>query len=119
MLTDQVGDAVYIRAAANGFYKVAKADPLVLTKMRVFGVIIQKWNFTSALVQLGGEVRGIYSGLSPRRTYWVGPSSRPVLFSDLPPPAPGEQYFSQVLGMALDVGVLLLSPADNMTALTG
>jgi hypothetical protein len=118
MLTDQVGDSVYIRGQANGYYKVAKADPGNLNKMPVVGVIIRKWDFTSALMQVAGEVRGIYSGLTPGKQYWVGPSSRPIRFADFSP-GPGERYLAQELGQALDVGVLWLLPSHIVTVSAG
>lgn len=113
MLTDQVGDAVYIRGQANGYYKVARADVSLGSKMPAIGVIIQKWDFTSCLIQLWGEVRNIYTGLSPGRTYFIDDVGRPTL----DPPDPtllGGRAYLQVLGVALDVGVLLVKPAENL-----
>lgn len=113
MLTDQVGDAVYIRGQANGYYKVARVDISVGSKMPAIGIVIQKWGFTDALVQLWGEVRGIYSGLSPGRTYFIDDDGRPTLNPPDPATLGGRAYL-QVLGVALDVGVLLVKPAENL-----
>ena len=112
MLTDQVGDAVYIRAAMNGAYKVARADVSTGAKMPAIGIIISKWGFTDALVQLWGEVKGIYTGLSPGRTYFIDASGRPSL---TPPSPTGGRAYLQVIGVALDVGVLLVKPAENLS----
>jgi len=119
MLTDQVGDGVYIRGAANGFYKVAKADPSNLSKMPAIGVIIKKWDYTSALVQLYGEVRGLYTGLFPGKRYFVGLNGRPALPGDFSNPSPGEKWRIQTLGISLDVGVLLLEPSNDLITRVG
>ncbi len=112
MLTDQVGDAVYIRGQANGHYKVARADVGLYVKMPAIGIITQKWGFTDALVQLWGEVKNIYTGLTPGRSYFVDASGRPALT----PPAPtGGRAYLQVIGVALDVGVLLVKPAESLS----
>ena len=116
LLTDQVGDSVYIRAQANGFYKVARANPADSTKMPVIGAIIRKWDFTNALVQLFGEAK-VYTGLTPGKTYWVDRDSRPVLMP--PEPDPGERIYTQVLGVALDVGVLLVTPDPTIIVRVG
>jgi len=119
LLTDQVGDAVYIRGAANGFYKVAKADVLLNTKMPAIGVIIRKWDYTQALVQTFGEVKGLYSGLAPGRRYFVGEDGRPALPESFAGPGPGEKQRIQTLGVSLDVGVLLVEPSRDMVVRVG
>jgi hypothetical protein len=118
MLTDQVGDGVYIRGAANGFYKVARADPQNLVKMPVLGVIVKKWDYTSALVQTFGEVKNIYVGLEPGKQYVVGADSRPARFMSLSPPS-GVSYLTQPLGQAIDTGVLFLRPSQITTVKMG
>ena len=117
MLTDQVGDAVYIRSQANGFYKVARCDPKVTTKMPAIGLIVAKWNFTQCLVQIWGEVRGLFTGLLPRRTYTVSADGRPKFPCD--GPDLGGTFLHQNLGVALDVGVLLLNPSVDLTRRIG
>ena len=112
MLTDQVGDAVYIRSAMNGVYKVARADVGLYSKMPAIGVITKKWGFTEALVQLWGEVAGIYTGLTPGRTYFIDSAGKPTLVPPDPALTGGRAYL-QVIGVALDVGVLLVKPAEN------
>jgi len=111
MLTDQIGDCVYVRGPMNGSYKVARADPLAITKMPAVGVIIAKWGYTDCLVRMSGEAKVIYSGLQPGRSYVVGVSGRPVLLSSITL-APGQELFIQVLGTALDSGVLHVQPAS-------
>jgi hypothetical protein len=116
MLTDQVGDAVYIRGAANGFYKVARVDVSTVTKMPAIGVIIRKWGSTDALVQFYGELNGIYSGLDPGKRYFIDTSGKPALV----PPDPvstGGRAYTQIIGVALDVEVLYVNPAENFVVL--
>ena len=116
MLTDQVGDAVYIRGAANGYYKVARVDVSLVTKMPAVGVIIRKWGFTNALVQFFGELKGVYSGLTPGKRYFIDSSGRPALI----PPDPasiGGRAYTQIIGVALDIEVLFVKPAENFIVL--
>jgi hypothetical protein len=119
MLTDQVGDSVFIRGAMNGFYKVARTDPKYLTKMPAIGIIIRKWDYTSALVQLYGEIKGLYTGLSPGKRYFVGLDGRPALPEDFEEMDPGERWRIQTLGVSLDVGVLLLEPSNDLITRVG
>ena len=114
MLTDQVGDAVYIRAQANGAYKVAKCDPTTPAKMPAWGVIIQKVGFTSCVVQTEGEVRNIYTGLTPNKPYSVATNGRPIY-----PPQLTSGGMHQNLGVAIDVGVLYIRPADPVRLTAG
>lgn len=117
MLTDQVGDAVYIRGQMNGTYKVARADVTLGVKMPAIGIILQKWGFTDCLVQMWGEVKGIYTGLSPGRVYFVNALGKP----DLVPPSPslGGRAYLQSIGVALDVAVLLINPSDALSVRVG
>jgi hypothetical protein len=101
----------------NGFYKVDKCDPHVNTKMLAFAVIIEKWNFTEALVQTLGEIKNIYTGLIPRERYFVGSDGRPT---NIPPtPALGSTVLVQPIGIALDDEVLQLVPSPTAHRLRG
>lgn len=118
MLTDQVGDAVYIRGDKNGQYKVARAATAGLNKMPAIGIIIKKWDFTQALVQTTGVVAGIYTGLTANQTYWVGETGQ--LSATLPPvDGTTQKAYTQIIGVALDSEVLLLKPAANLTVRSG
>jgi hypothetical protein len=116
MLTDQVGDAVYIRGAANGYYKVARVDVSTVNKMPSIGVIIRKWGFTNALVQFFGELNGVYSGLVPGKRYFLDTSGRPALIPPNPASTGGRAY-TQIIGIALDVEVLFINPEKNFIVL--
>lgn len=117
MLTDQVGDAVYIRGDKNGQYKVAKAAVGSIAKMPAIGIIIKKWDFTQALIQTHGVVEGVYTGLVANQTYWVGSDGKPAAAI---PPHDGttQRAYTQVIGVALDAEVLYLRPAANMIVRT-
>jgi hypothetical protein len=113
MLTDQIGDLVYIRANANGAYKVARANPALRAKMPAVGVIIRKWGYTDCIVQLQGPVLGVYTGLALTTVYTVGDNGRPV---DTPPApaAPGDVRYVQHIGTPLDGAVLDLQPSLHL-----
>lgn len=115
MLTDQIGDLVYIRAQANGYYKVARCDPTNASKMPAWGVIVQKYGFTSCIVQTSGEVRGVYTGLVPNKTYSIASNGKPTY-----PPEflTGGFVMHQNVGIAIDTAVLYLRPMDP-TRLSG
>jgi hypothetical protein len=117
MLTDQIGDVVYIRGDMNGYYKVARVDVTLSSKIPAIGIIVQKWGFTNALVQITGELKGIYTGLTAGKTYFVGTNGRP----NITPPSPsfGGRAYVQPIGVALDQGVLLVRPAENLTIRIG
>jgi hypothetical protein len=117
MLTDQVGDAVYIRANMNGNYKVARVDVTLTAKIPAIGIIVRKWGFTDALVQRTGEIKNVFTGLSAGRPYFVGGDGKP----NLSPPvaAPGGRAYVQPIGVALDATVLLVDPSKNLTILVG
>ncbi len=117
MLTDQLGDAVYIRGNMNGFYKVARVDVANYLKTPAIGIIVRKWGFTNALVQRMGEIEDLYTGLTAGRTYFVGGDGKPNL---LPPaPAPGGRAYVQEIGVALDATVLMVKPAASLIVRIG
>lgn len=121
LVSDAVGDAVYIRAPrTNGRYKVAKCDPTDPAKMPTWGIITQKAaGGTDCVVQYGGPSQGIYTGLTPGRRYFVGLDGRPALPEDFSGPSPGQKHKIQTLGISLDVGVLLLKPSPDYTVRVG
>lgn len=118
LLTDQVGDAVYIRADRNGAFKVAGARTASIAKMPAIGIIIKKWDFTQVLVQTTGVIEDIYSGLIAGKTYWVGENGQ---LSVSVPPLDGttQRAYTQVIGVAMDEAVLLLKPSSNLVVKVG
>ena len=109
LLTDQVGNFVYVRndVDGNGLVRVATCDTTTNDKMPAWGVIIKKWDFTQALVQTSGAVEGIYTGLEYRRVYWVGTDGKPTRPSPDATIGTGKSH-TQAIGVALDANILEL-----------
>lgn len=116
--SDAVGDLVYIAGPKTGpDYTVAKVDPSDFSKFPAVAVIIAKITSTRAVIQFGGEVRGIYTGLTPGRVYWAGSTGTPVLS----PPSPvlsGKMRWQSV-GVAVDSDTLRLEPLKNAVTRVG
>lgn len=113
MLTDQVGDLVAVRTTANGTIKVWRANPAVRSHMPAVGIIVRKWGTTDCIVQLGGPVFNVYSGLVPEVVYMVGDNGRPT--DTLPAPgAPDELRYIQHIGTPLSNTVLSLQPSLHL-----
>jgi len=119
MLTDQVGDMVYVRGAGAGTTLVARANAAQRSKMPAIGSIISKQGFTDCLVQLGGPVLNIYTGLTAGERYFTGLTGRPTIPSDFPDPGPGERYHIQHIGVAFNTDILALGLSTNMTIRVG
>lgn len=114
LATLAVGDLVYISGPKVGLdLTVAKADPYDSAKFPAIAVVIAKITPTRAVVQFEGDVAGVYTGLTPGKIYWLGPTGLP----SLTPPAPGlgETYRVQSLGVALDPTILRLDPQKGAT----
>ena len=118
LATDSVGDCVYVTGdAVGGFYQVAKADPANQLKMPSIGVIIVKKSATECRVQFIGEVHGIYTGLTPRATLFVGSSGT---LSSIPPvPALGGYCFIQAMGTVASSTVVVMLPSLALTKRIG
>lgn len=107
--TDTVGSLVYASGSkVGGLYQVQKADPANYDKMPVIGMIVQKDDLTHASVQYTGPVAGLFSGMTPGRTYFIGLTGQIALT-----PPTGEVYV-QKIGVAIDSSVLLLVPDLTM-----
>lgn len=75
--SDAVGNCVSISGNAVGnTYQVCTADPSTSVKMPAVGVLISKTSPTSGTVQIFGELRDIYTGLSHGQLLYVGADSR-------------------------------------------
>jgi hypothetical protein len=118
LATDALGDCVYITGDAVGDrYQVTKADPTDYSKMPAVGVIVSKVSATQCRVQFIGELVDIYSGLTVRKTAFVGLDGR---IAESPPiPAPVGYAFSQTLGTVIDSGRILLTPNFHMIKQVG
>lgn len=109
------GDLVY--PVANWHTTVDFADPNDYAKLPAVGVIQSKSDPITCVVQTHGVLAGVYSGLLPGKTYFVGTGRRPV---DTPPVAPvNGAIFHQPVGVAIDPVTMLLSPSVNLTRTRG
>jgi len=108
---DAVGDVVYITGDMVGIrHPVARVDiddPIALPGI---GVLITKETDTLGVVQLTGLVDGVYSGLVPNRTLFVGTTGR---LQNTPPPRPstGKRYY-QVMARAVSSTRFLIQVQD-------
>lgn len=116
---DLVGDLVYVTAGLSGSeYQVAKADISTPEKMPVIAVIIAKLSNTRCVIQLQGEIKGVYTGLIPGKTYFVGADGRPSAL----PPSPlgsGSKAYIQAAGVAVDDTILLFNPVNELKIRVG
>lgn len=116
--TDAVGDFVYVSGNKSGSdYSVAKADPTTYAKIPAVAVITYKITATKAVIQFKGEVKNIYTGLTPGKTYFLGTAATPT---DTPPvPGIGQKAYVQIIGVATDSTILRLLPVGTITARVG
>lgn len=116
--TDEVGDLVYVSGSMQaGDLTVTKVDVSQFAKMPSIGVIINKLGPTRCVVQMEGEIRGVYHDLTPGRVYFAGSAGQPVLSP--PTPTPGGKTYLQPVGVALSDNVLSLKLQINLTVLRG
>jgi len=113
LATDAVGDCVRITAAkiANRF-QVTKFVPTVTGTDQAVGIIIKKDDPTTCIVQFHGPMRGVYTGLTPGRRYWVGSDSRLTLSVGVP--GIGGVFYLQMMGVATDDEEILVDPCLPM-----
>lgn len=108
LLADVGGDVVRVTGdAVNGVYQVSKLDLTTTPTEVVFGLIVSKVNDTRCVVQVGGFVSGLYSGLTPGKILFVGDNSR---LTHTVPSRPGSGVKSiHHAAMAIAADVLLLN----------
>ena len=102
-----VGDIVRVSAdAVGGVYQTSSLDINYGSVQLAFGIIIQKITSTRCIVQTGGEVVGVYTGLTPGGPLFINGSSR--LTHTVPAhPAAGVRW-SYFVAQALSSDALLL-----------
>jgi hypothetical protein len=77
LVTDVVGDVVRITAdAIGGVFQVSKLDITAVPIELGVGVIVAKATATRCSVQIGGQVVGLYTGMTPGKMLFVGTDSR-------------------------------------------
>jgi len=118
LVTDSVGDCVYVTGDKIGnLYQVAQADPADQSKMPSLGIIMSKTSATECKVQFIGESNGLYIGLTPGGTLFVGSDGR---LSHTPPvPDPGGYAFIQAMGSAISSETVILLPSFALTKRIG
>jgi len=73
LVSDVVQHVVRISAAAvSGVYQATVLNPLSEPVGLPWGVIIAKQTTTRCIVQVGGDIVGVYSGLTPGRRLFIG-----------------------------------------------
>lgn len=108
-----VGDLVYITSAATNRYEVDTVDVTDYNKVPAVAVITKKISASLALAQFLGEVKGVFLGLSPGKTYFIGLDGKPSLSPPVAPP-PSKTYV-QSIGVALDSDTLYINPDTSLT----
>lgn len=72
-----VKDVVYISAdEVAGVFQVSLVNIDSTTTYPILGVIIRKLTTTRCVVQVGGEIEGLYTGLDPGKQLFVNSSAR-------------------------------------------
>lgn len=112
-VSDGVGSLVYISGDRVGmYYQVATVDPSDRLKMPAVGVIIQKITPTTCVVQTGGDIDGVYTGLTPGELLFAGDGGG--LDDEMPVPS-GSPRYVQTVGVSLGNNVFRFTPDLIMT----
>jgi hypothetical protein len=104
-----VGDCVRLTAAGAA----RKTDIRDYALMPAVGCVLSKPTSTTCVVQGGGLIYDVYTGLTPGRTYFLGADSRPTLT-----PTQTLPFFVQPIGVAITSSVLQLTGLTQLTRLT-
>ncbi len=109
LTTDSVGDLMCIRdvMTATNRWRVQAADCTDITKMPAVGVLISKTTPTTGIMQLFGDVTGLFSGLDVTKKYFVGPAG--TLVTPAPFPGVGSKVHVQRFGFSVSSTVLWLT----------
>lgn len=118
LASDSIGDCVYITGDEVGDrYQVAKCDPKDELKMPSIGMIVEKESSTVCKVWWLGELDGLYTGLTHRKSLFVGVDGR---LAEAPPdPDPSGYAFAQTMGTVTSSDRLLLLPNFHMVKRIG
>lgn len=77
LVTNAVGDMVRVYAdEVAGVYQVMELDILNNDWQLPVGMITRKLTTTRCAVQIGGEVKGVYAGLTPGKQLFINGASR-------------------------------------------
>lgn len=117
-VSDIVGNVVYVTGPRVGVdWQVATVDITDPNTLPGIGIIVYKISPTRAVIQLSGDIRNVYTGLTPGATYWTGPGGYPV--TPPPIPDPGVVITNQPVGVAIATDVLFFEFVRNIVALQG
>ena len=107
-----VGELVYFSAdKVAGVYQVDVVDWDDESKMPARAMIVRKTG-TRCIIQMGGNVRDVYTGLTPQSDLFVGSSGR--LTQTLPGGAVPAVRCIQRAAFALSSSVVRLTPETSM-----
>lgn len=110
-----VGDMVAITAdRIGGIYQVGLCD-ITQAGKRAAGMVVAKQSPTRCTVQRGGEVAGLYTGLTPGRPVFLGLGTGARLVQLVPPLGAYPTLYHERAGLALagDVISLDIEPATK------
>lgn len=113
--SDGIGAMVYKTGVQpdDDKYVVASCDPSDVDKMPAFGMLIEKLDSTTGIVQRRGIVRAVYSGLTPGELLFVDDAGG--LSNSPPEPTVGSPHkFMQSVGVALSGSAIDLDPNFSM-----
>ena len=107
LATDAVGYAVRINGSKVGDrYSTTKVNIDSIPTFPGIGIIIQKTSSTECVVQTGGIVRDVYTGLTPHKRLFIGPTGQLI---EGPPARPTSGFRGvQPMGVVLSATELLL-----------
>lgn len=114
---DRLGDCVYSRQSpVGGIIQVAHCDPYDYSTLPAIGVIVSKAAATSCVVQYGGVLSGIYSGLERPLPVFLAEDGG--LTHAVPAPSVGRPVYLQHLGVAIADSIIALTPSPHLTKIT-
>lgn len=116
LATDIVGDCVKITGSrVSGRLQVTKID--ITSDSKACGIIISKSTSTDCIVQLHGSMSGIYTSLTPDKSYMIDTAARLTDVVPIPPVA-GYAYV-QHMGHALSSDEFFVDPKLSMKKVDG
>ena len=111
--TCAVDDWVFVTGdEVAGVIQVDTVDIDDTAKMPAIGIVIEKPTFTTARVQVGGEL-GTFAGLAPGKPHFVGDDSE-ISTTRPANPSSGKRSI-QVIGFALSSTKLIVKPEFSIT----
>lgn len=117
LATEVEGDLVRISGADTGnFANVTKVNPNNQNTMPVIGMIVEKINSTTCIVQSSGFVNlSAFTSLIPGKRYFVGLNGNVSSSVPNPSSSPTNEVMVQIVGVARGTQILELVPTTTMT----